>query len=173
VVALVPRRALAAGALAADLPTWGDNAGLCPDEPFSDQPAAAFCTGVLANWDLVLTAGHCGLVLAPADVVVVFGYFYLQRGQLALIPADIHGMQAVVSESLGESDERPRLDFSWLRLDRPAAPPREPAPLRRSNVERGSPLVFAGSGGASPSRWTRGRRSSTPAWGPAWGVLRA
>ena len=32
---------------------------MCPDEVFADQPAAAFCSGVLVDWDLVLTAGHC------------------------------------------------------------------------------------------------------------------
>src|SRR6185369_12437259 len=57
-VALVPKASLvrtAAGVIA-DRPTWGERDGLCPGERFSEQPAAAFCTGVLVDWDLVLTA---------------------------------------------------------------------------------------------------------------------
>ena len=32
--------------------TWGETSRLCPDEPFVNQPAAAFCSGVLLDWDL-------------------------------------------------------------------------------------------------------------------------
>jgi hypothetical protein len=32
---------------------------LCPEEAFSEQPAAAFCAAVLVDRDLVLTSGHC------------------------------------------------------------------------------------------------------------------
>lgn len=155
-VALVPRRSLgtSGGGLATDLPTWRQKAELCPGEPFSDQPVAAFCTGVLVDWDLVLTAGHCALVLAPRDFVAVFGYFYLEPGKLAVTAADIYDVEAIVSESLPGSDDRPRPDYAWLKLDRPVEPPREPAPVRRSvtGVERGSPLVFVGSGGGVPMK---------------------
>ena len=37
----------------------GELHGLCPDELFVDQPAAAVCSGVLIDDELVLTAGHC------------------------------------------------------------------------------------------------------------------
>ena len=33
--------------------------GLCSDEPFANEPCAAFCSAVLIDDDLVLTAGHC------------------------------------------------------------------------------------------------------------------
>src|SRR5437868_7000676 len=36
---------------AIDAPSWKALDDLCPGEPFADQPAAAFCTGVLVDWD--------------------------------------------------------------------------------------------------------------------------
>jgi hypothetical protein len=68
-VALVPNLWLdgASGELTAAAPTSRELDGVCPDERFGDQPSIAFCTGVLVDWDLVLTAGHCVRVLALDD----------------------------------------------------------------------------------------------------------
>ncbi|HEY0712015.1 MAG TPA: hypothetical protein VGF45_05040, partial [Polyangia bacterium] len=54
-----------------------DALGLCEDEPFGAEPAAAFCSAVLIDHDLVATARHC-LGATPArrcrDLRIVFGY---------------------------------------------------------------------------------------------------
>jgi hypothetical protein len=39
--------------------TAGSALGLCPDEPFANEPSAAFCSRELIDDDLVSTAGHC------------------------------------------------------------------------------------------------------------------
>ena len=43
----------------------------CPEEPFGDQPTAAFCTGFLVGPDLIATAGHCGM---STETCFVFGW---------------------------------------------------------------------------------------------------
>jgi hypothetical protein len=54
---------------------------LCPGEHFGAQPTAAFCSGVLVESDLVLTAGHCvreiartSISVPAADIHFVFGF---------------------------------------------------------------------------------------------------
>src|SRR5690348_6924253 len=70
-VALIPKasvnRAGSGLALSAAIPTWGAAAGLCSGTRFADQPAAALCTGILVDQDLVLTADHCVRVLPLTD----------------------------------------------------------------------------------------------------------
>lgn len=39
--------------------TLGEQSNYCPTEKFTDQPAAAFCSGFLLKDDLIVTAGHC------------------------------------------------------------------------------------------------------------------
>jgi hypothetical protein len=74
------------GPFAATTPSWGDLDGPCPGERFADQPAAAFCTGVLVDWDLVLTAGHCARATTVNDMAAVFDYFYTRPGVLGVGP---------------------------------------------------------------------------------------
>src|SRR6266850_2085585 len=90
-------------------PSWGDAKGLCPGERFSVQPAAAFCSGVLVDWDLVLTAGHCARVYALGDFVVAFDYFYQAPGELALV--DLREPVELVAEALDPAGTEPRLDY--------------------------------------------------------------
>ena len=40
-------------------PSLSETVGLCPGQRFGDQTAPAFCSGVLIDEDLVLTAAHC------------------------------------------------------------------------------------------------------------------
>jgi hypothetical protein len=130
-VALILHRHLdrATGELAPTTPSLGVARGLCPDEPFYDQPAAAFCTGVLVDWDLVLTAGHCVRLLGLRDFAVVFGYHYASPGELALTPRDIAEPVQIVSEAMDQdAADAQRLDYAWLRLVETGA---SAAPARR------------------------------------------
>ena len=47
----------------------------CDDEPFGDQPTAAFCTGFVVGEDLIVTAGHCYTTTSLATVRFVFGFW--------------------------------------------------------------------------------------------------
>lgn len=154
-VALIPTaylRRTAEGSVV-DAATWGDRETLCASERFADQPSAAFCSGVLVDWNLVLTAGHCVRVLSSDDYVVAFGYYYKAPGVL-LVGEDIAHVIEIVDERLDEPGAEPRLDYAWLRLDHAARSPRRPAPvyLGEPALAGGDPLVSIGTGGGIPMK---------------------
>jgi hypothetical protein len=130
--------------------TWSQLDDLCPGEPFADEPSAAFCSGVLVDWDLVLTAGHCVRLFALRDFSIRFGYYYSSPGTLAR--SEVFRPVGIVSERLDPPAQDPRLDYAWVRLDRAAAPPRRPAPmsLLTSSLQVGDGIVSIGAGGGVP-----------------------
>jgi hypothetical protein len=160
VVALVPRSQLhpRTGKVMVESASLGNVVGLCPGEPFADEPAAAFCTGVLVDWDLVLTAGHCLRLFALEDFAVVFDYAYRDSGRLDVRTDAVVDPVAIVSEALDPSGAEPRLDYGFIRLAGPVAPPRRPAPVyvRTSPLALGEPLVSIGSGGGVPLKVDEG-----------------
>lgn len=163
-VALVPRAFLArmGAGYVLTAQSWGQAEGLCPGERFADQPAAAFCTGVLVDWDLVLTAGHCVRLFALEDFAIVFGFYYGSAGTLAFNDVrearEVRDPIAIVSEALDPAGAEPRLDYAWLRLDRAVAPPRQPAPLyvRPHPLAAGDPIISIGCGGGVPLKLDAG-----------------
>jgi hypothetical protein len=168
-VALVSNAVIeATGGRLAGAPTWGQAAGLCPGEPFADQPAAAFCTGVLVDWDLVLTADHCTRLFAVQDFQAVFDYEYVQPGVLTAQPGDAVAIRDIVREELDPEGSQPRLDYAWLRLAHPVAPPRRPVALYAAPplLETGQRLISVGAGGGVPMKWDAGGqvRDARSAW---------
>jgi hypothetical protein len=144
VVALVPATAVddASGTIHAD--ALGERMNFCDAEPFEDQPSVAFCTGVLVDWDLILTAGHCGLLYSPAGMRAVFGWHYRAPGELATSSASIYGISEIVSEAIDPAGASPRLDFSWMRLSRPVSAPLEPIAVALGTAVQDEPLSVAG-----------------------------
>src|SRR6476646_10064405 len=71
--------------------TLGASNHLCPGESFETQPAAATCSGVLVDDQLVLTAGHCIPEDATCgDSLLVFDYAITSPGRaVALEPEAI------------------------------------------------------------------------------------
>ena len=156
-VALVPSQVIrATGGDLGRATTWGDADMLCPGEPFADQPSAAFCSGVLVDWDLVLTADHCTRVYALEDFEAVFDYDYVESGKLGAIEAV--PIAAIVAEELDPEGSVPRLDYALLRLARPVQPPRQPAALYAvpPPLQVGDPVISVGTPGGVPMKWDAG-----------------
>lgn len=153
--ALVSRRLQA-------LPTWRQVSRLCDGEPFMDQPAAAFCSGVLLDSDLVLTSGHC-VDAVPLDTLrVAFDYYYTAEGELAVEGEDVYAVEAVLA---ARRDDEPasaggeRLDYAWLQLSEPALGRRPArAHTRAPGAERDDPVISIGAGGGVPLKWDAGGR---------------
>jgi hypothetical protein len=163
-VAIVPRAALRqdGGEPAVEAPSWGERANLCPGERFAEQPSAALCSGILVDWDLVLTAGHCVRVFGLQDLAVVFDYEYSAPG--ALRAGDVRQPVKIVAEALDPQGASPRLDYAWLRLDRPVGPPRRPARIHVAPppIAAGAPLVAVGAGGGVPMKLDAGGHVRDP-----------
>jgi hypothetical protein len=145
------------------LPTWSEINGLCDGEPFGDQPAAAFCSGVLVDWNLVLTSGHCVSALPQANLRVAFDYFYLNEGELAMSEDDVYAVERVLIARRDDptpDDEGERLDFAWLELRSPAQPPHRPAPTytRSRGASESDRVISIGAGGGVPIKWDEGGR---------------
>jgi hypothetical protein len=106
---------------------------LCPNQAFSKEPAAAFCSASLIDDDVILTAGHClgadesSAGAACSRLRVVFDYRMLSAEVVAPIDADaVFSCRRVLA--LEANPPGFGLDFAMLQLDRPV--PRERAPLR-------------------------------------------
>jgi hypothetical protein len=169
-VAFIPRKSVVtvAGRPTIDAPLLGEQTQLCENEPFFDQPEAAFCSGVLVDWDLVLTAGHCVRWLALRDFVVVFGYYYQEPGTLALSADEIFDAEEIVAEALDGAGVVPRLDYAWVRLSRPVRSPLSPAAIRSfvASATEGEALTVIGAGGGVPLKIDQGAslRDARGAW---------
>jgi hypothetical protein len=139
-------------------PSQAELAGVCPGERFAKQPAAALCSGVLVDWDLVLTAEHCVHAVALEDLVVVFGYFYDSAGHLQLAPEDVFEPSKVLVEERVSREGSTVLDYAWLKLDRPVQWPRRPVAIRGTDADvvPGMPIVSAGTSGGLPIKVDRG-----------------
>ena len=162
IVALVPdvaARPLARGNLG-ELPTWGDLNHLCPDQAFVDQPSAAFCSGVLVDWDLVLTSGHCVNIFPLRNLRVVFNYFFRDPGELALTRSDVYTVDDVVLARDDQNEAQERIDYGWLRLSEPVRPPHVPTAVRTRMPELalGDGIVAINAGGGVPFKFDSGGR---------------
>jgi hypothetical protein len=154
VVALVEEGTLTPGAVdpASSAPRYGEAAQLCDGEPFADQPAAALCSGVLLDWDLVLTAGHCMRLLALERMAIVFGYYYEAPGEMVIAPTKVYHPIEIVAEALDSESAATRLDYAWIRLDRPVALPQRPARVfgGAPPLTLGQSVVAMGAPGGTP-----------------------
>ena len=95
----------------------GDRLGLCPSEPFRDQPSGAFCSGVMVGSDLVATAGHCVDASTVTGVRFVFGYRMRGAGQppVRVSNAEVYRGRRLVGRVFTHGGS----DWALVRLDRP------------------------------------------------------
>jgi hypothetical protein len=124
---------------------------LCPDEPFRNQPAPGWCSGVLVAPDLVATAGHC--VEAPiSDRAAVFGFVMRdsETPVLTLEADDVYRCADVVAYQEGSPD------WSLIRLQRRVVG-REPRRLRLTGtVSDGQELLVVGHPRGIPRKYDTG-----------------
>ena len=100
--------------------TLKNDIGVCANERFSEQPAAALCTGFLVAPNLIVTAGHC----IPnedrcSEVNFVFDYKVKENSGRAdmLVPKEkVYSCKRVIEAKL-TSGFLP-LDYSLVELDR-------------------------------------------------------
>lgn len=136
--------------------TLGSEQGLCDDQRFTTQAAAAFCSASLIDDDLVLTAGHCLGTTRPAAedrcrrVWVVFDYFMKEDGTIAFDSArSVFACRRVVLHSkVATVDDF--VDVAVLQLDRSASDLRVPIPLAAGRPELGERVLAATHGAALP-----------------------
>jgi hypothetical protein len=159
-VAFIPRELvqLQDGRVVIAAPSLAERDGVCADDRFAQQPAAAVCSGVLVDWDLVLTASHCVQAFRVDQLVVAFGYAYRAPGELALSPGDLYEPVEVVDRALQSEDGRSSLDYAFVRLAHAVDPPHAPAPVRMSiaSAAAGSALVSAAASESVPIKIDRG-----------------
>ncbi len=156
-VVLVERTSLGEGRkgyLLAEAPSLSEYVeGLCPDEPFRDQPTAGLCSGFLVAPDLIVTAGHCqGCGDEITEMAVVFGYA-MQDAETVTMEFDIEDVyfcKEIVASQTGTPD------WSLIRLDR-SVTGHAPVRIRRTDfVPERQPLLVVGHPVGLPRKYDSG-----------------
>jgi hypothetical protein len=104
-------------------PALQDQLGLCPGQPFAEQPQAAFCTAVLVDENTVLTAGHCITEATPCDEHLVIAFEYVATPESARVSIANDALFTCAQVLWSRNDANgslPNLDFAFLRLSRRA-----------------------------------------------------
>lgn len=136
--------------------TLAQATGVCADEPFANEPSAAWCSATLIDEDLVLTAGHCvGRDAADVDQAcrqlrVVFDYHYARPFELALDGAeDVYSCRRVVHREYAPGADGFR-DLAIVQLDRAVAAERRPIRVAIARVDIGDSVLSATHGAGLP-----------------------
>ncbi len=133
---------------------YGEEFNLCSDEPYSDQPIAANCSGSLVGDDLIATAGHCVTQYDCSTYQFVFGYRMTKDGQVPehIPDADVYSCRSVVAHKLNGSQ-----DYALIQLDRPVQN-REPLKLQVQAVHAGDDIYVIGHPGGLPTKLADGAK---------------
>jgi len=89
---------------------------VCEEEPFSNQPTAAFCTGFMVGDDIIATAGHCYDSGDISGTRFVFGFTMEDANTpvLTLEEADVYQGVEILGRALAGNE-----DYAIIRVDRP------------------------------------------------------
>ncbi|WP_437314911.1 trypsin-like serine peptidase [Sorangium sp. So ce385] len=135
-------------------PSLGEARGLCEGERFVEQPAAAVCSSVLVDDDLVLLAGHCVEdERSCEDLLFVAGYYHDAPGALhPLRPEDVFACRRIAALPPGSEGGAEALDVAFVQLDRPVGPELAPAVLAARAPLPGEPVTAIGYGEGLPGK---------------------
>lgn len=132
---------------------------ICASESFSQQPAAATCSGFLVGPDTLITAGHCYKSMgSPEQVCKAFAWvFDLHMTSSSSNPtknipiSNVYLCKEVIAAELG-----PTTDFAVIKLDRPVVG-REPLKYRTSGkISNSANLVVIGHPTGLPTKVSAG-----------------
>jgi hypothetical protein len=138
---------------------------VCPGEEFRRQPSIAFCSAVLIDWDLILTAAHCGRLFATADMVAMLGYYLDSPNHLASRAEDVIDIADIVAEGLGNDETVGGFeDYALMRLEHPVVAPRRPAAFDKfaSSTTPGAAIQVISSPSGLPLKYDNGGHLRSP-----------
>ncbi|MCB9506967.1 MAG: trypsin-like peptidase domain-containing protein [Myxococcales bacterium] len=128
-----------------DAPPVGAALGLCDDVRFAEQPTLARCSAALVAPDIALTAAHCveNARDCAANVFVAGWALGADGAAPSVASSEVYRCVEVLHSDIRGSRGM-RLDFAFVRLDRPVAGG-TPLPIRLdpSPLEIGAPLMLA------------------------------
>ncbi len=134
--------------------------GMCASERFSQQPAAANCSGFLVGKDLLVTAGHCIESQLDCDSYLwVFNYEMNRRGsnKIALKTSDVYKCSEIIERKL-VGVEGAQNDYALIRLEREVKGVK-PLKIRQESdgeLQVGEELVVIGHPSGLPTKITDG-----------------
>lgn len=126
---------------------YGSAMGLCPGEPFREQPIGAFCSGSLVGKNLVMTAGHCIKDESDcSDTKFVFGFGLKAGGAQpsSAQPSEVYSCKKIVKRYLNEDYGTLGPDYALVELDRPAEGKTPLAVSRGEDLKKGDAIVVIG-----------------------------
>lgn len=127
---------------------FGEDFGLCKDEPFYSQPNAAMCSGFLVGPDLLATAGHCISDFDCSSNAFVFNYKMSGPGMnpTSASAADVYACKKVIARELTRKQ-----DYALVQLDRPVVG-HAPLSLSQTPAKQGDALVMIGHPSGLPTK---------------------
>lgn len=136
---------------------YGVSYDLCPTERYTEQSAAAFCSGFLVGPNLIATAGHCiKSALDCSETTFVFDYAYKTKSA-SLSSADegnVYRCKSVVHTEANSTGA----DFAIVEIDRPVIG-RIPVLLRQSGkLNVGDDLTVIGHPAGLPMKIADGAK---------------
>jgi len=136
-------------------PTLGAAFALCPGQRFRSQPTAAFCSGVLARSNIVVTAGHCVDSASLSRTRFIFGYRMIdnQHARTTIANSEIYRGAQLLADRVTSG-----VDYAVVRLDRNVTG-HTPAQLATgSSIALNTPLYVIGHPSGLPAKFAAGAR---------------
>lgn len=134
---------------------FGEEFALCSDEPFFDQPSAAFCSGSLVARDVVMTAGHCIVDAQEClNTRFVFGYNIKQEGHYPTeVPTgEVYSCGKIIAREQNGNGA----DYALIRLNRRVPNHAVLEVNRAMDPPNGTPLVVIGHPSGLPTKVSAG-----------------